>query len=226
MRVSREVIGVLAVLGLALAGHLEFWQQNAALRAETEIIPVPPSPRAVSAMAFGDRQGLYRVLGHELQDFGDTGGRVTPLLNYDYDRVLTWLRVLDGLDERSDYTMSLAGYLFGQISDPRRAGMMADYIRQRALQDPVRNWRWMAYAVFVARHRAKDMPMALSIARDLAAIRDPSLPVWTRQMPAFVLASVGDNEAASDLMGAILGSATDISPEERNFMNAFIAAHK
>jgi len=226
MRVSREVIGVLAVLGLALAGHLAFWQKTAELRADTEIIPVPPSRLAVAAMAFGDREGLYRVLAHELQDFGDTGGRVTPLLNYDYDRVQTWLRVLDGLDERSDYTLALAGYLFGQIPDPQRAGMMAAYIARRAMADPVRNWHWLAYAVFIARHRAKDTPMALGIARELASIRDPSLPVWTRQMPAFVLAGVGDNEAARDLMGAILGSAQDISPEERNFMNDFIAAHK
>jgi hypothetical protein len=226
MRMSREVIGVLAVLGLALVGQLVFWQQTAALRPDYEIIPVPPSPLAVSAMAFGDRQGLYRLLAHELQDFGDTGGRVTPLLNYDYDRVLTWLRVLDGLDDRSDYSLALASYLFGQISDPRRASMMAGYVRDRAMLDPVRNWRWLAQAVYIARHHAHDMRMALVIARDLAAVPDPSLPMWTRQMPAFVLAGVGDTEAARDLMGAILGSSSNISPEERNFMRGFIASHK
>ena len=55
----------------------------------------------------------------------------------------------------------------------------------------------------------------------LAALDAPGLPIWTRQMPAFVLAKVGAKEAARDLMEAILED-PNVPPEEQEFMRAFI----
>ena len=49
----------------------------------------------------------------------------------------------------------------------------------------------------------------------------PGLPIWTRQMPAFVLAKVGAKEAARDLMEAILED-PNVPPEEQQFMREFI----
>ncbi|OIQ89137.1 hypothetical protein GALL_289580 [mine drainage metagenome] len=228
MRMGRATGGgtiTLAVLLLAVAGQLAFQYAHRHLREAYVVLPAPPSALSLSASAFGDRQALFRLLGFEVQNFGDTGGHFTPLRDYDYGRLVQWLKLLDGLDSRSDYTLALAGLLFGQAPEPHRDAIIAAYMRDRAMQDPVKNWRWLAYAVFIARHRAKDIPLALSIAGDLTGLRSAAVPVWARQLQAFTLASAGDDEAARDLMGAILASEVGASPEERQFMKSFIQTH-
>ena len=56
----------------------------------------------------------------------------------------------------------------------------------------------------------------------MGAINSRGRPIWARQMPAFVLADVGEREAARDLMEAIMDSQIDLEPSEIEFMRDFI----
>jgi hypothetical protein len=71
-------------------------------------------------------------------------------------------------------------------------------------------------------HRLHDLPLALAVARHLAGLPEGEVPLWVRQMPAFVLAEVGEREAARDLMATILATDTNLSPDEAGLIERSI----
>lgn len=212
---------LIAVL-VAFALQAAFWSQTRSLRAGWEGVPPAPSTEVARALALGDGQFLYRAVTFSLQNMGDEGGRVTPLKDYDYQRLGRWFALLDRLDRKSSYLPVLAGYYFSQTPKTDDVRVVVGYLASIAARDPERNWRWLAHAVYLARHRVDDMKLALDLAFRLAALDVPGLPIWTKQMPAFVLAEVGDKEAARDVMEVILETDPNLTPEETNFMRHFI----
>ncbi len=211
------LIAVLVALSLQVA----FWSQTRNLRAGWEGVPPVPSSQVALALALGDQQFLYRAAAFALQNMGDEGGRVTPLKNYDYQRLGRWFRLLDGFDAESEYLPVLVGYYFSQTPNTEDVRVVISYLAHIAMRDPERNWRWLMHAVYLARHRVKDMRLALDLAYRAAALDAPGVPVWTKQMPAFVLTEIGEKDAARDLMEAILED-PNIPPEEANFMRDYI----
>ena len=205
-----RALALLVVLA-SLGGHLIFSSHLADLRASQTLLPSPPPLALLEAESFGDRQTAFRLLALQVQNFGDGDGHFTALQDYDYRRLLDWLALLDRLDPRSQTTMALAGTLYGQSGDPAQTGLMADYLYHRAMSDPVRNWHWLALAVHLARFRAHDPVLAMKIAVDLAAVRGPGVPDWVRDMPRFVLSRMSDQDAARQMVEAILASRPDLS---------------
>ncbi len=199
-----------------------YWSQTRELRAGWEGVPPAPSAQVAHALALGDGQFLYRATAFALQNMGDEGGRVTPLKDYDYQRLGQWFALLDRFDPRAEYLPVLVGYYFSQSQKPEHVRIVIAYLTRIATRDPEHNWRWLAHAVYLARHRVGDMNLALDLAYRLAALDAPGLPIWTRQMPAFVLAEVGDKEAARDLMEVIMESDPNLAPGEIDFMRDFI----
>ena len=122
----------------------------------------------------------------------------------------------------SEFLPVLVGYYYSQSQNPNDVRVVISFLAHIAIRDPERNWRWMAHAIYLARHRVKDMNLALSLAYRMAAIKGAGIPVWAQQMPAFVLADVGEKEAARDLMEAIMDSEKNLDPAERDFMRNFI----
>jgi hypothetical protein len=214
----------LATLSLILAASLQvafsLWASQ--IRIEEAIVPEPPPRSQLQAFAFGDGQLLYRALGLEMQNFGDTGGRFTPMGDYDYALLKTWFERLDELDPRSDYVAAIASDYYAVSAKPADIRLVVDFLLTHARRDPATKWRWMARAAYLARHKLGDRRYALDIARELAALSDPGLPVWVRAMPAYVLAEIGEREAASDLLNAILASDPKITPEEARGMRRHI----
>lgn len=187
--------------------------------------PVPgvaPTPAAAQAVALGDPQFLYRVFALRLLTAGDWDGRVVPLKDMDYDAVVAWLRATEALDPVSDLVPALAMHYFGQSQNPAQVAQVVGFLRGHGMHDPDRKWRWLAHAVFLARHRADDLPLALDLATELAALPAPEMPVWARQMPAFVLDAMGEKEAADLVMRAILATEPDLSPAEAAYMMRFL----
>lgn len=212
----------LAAVVAALCLQALFWSQTRDLRAGLEEVPPAPSPAVANALALGDHQFLYRTTTFALQNLGDEGGRVTPLKDYDYQRLGRWFSLLDQFDPRSNYLPVLVGHYFSQSPEPDHVRVVIAYLSRIALREPAQNWRWLAHAVYLARHKVKDLGLALNLAYRLAALEAPGMPIWTRQMPAFVLAEVGDKEAARDLMEAILESDPNLAAGEIDFMREFI----
>ena len=214
--------GALAAVLIALGLQGAFWWQTRELQAGWEGVPPAPSHQVAKALAMGDGQFLYRAATFVLQNMGDEGGRVTPLKDYDYQRLGQWFSLLDRFDPQSEFLPVLVGYYFSQSQNPDDVRIVISFLAHIAIRDPERNWRWLAHAIYLARHRVKDMNLALSLAYRMAAIKSPGIPIWARQMPAFVLADVGEKEAARDLMEAIMDSQIDLEPSEIEFMRDFI----
>lgn len=188
-----------------------------------EAVPgVAPTPTAARALAFGDDQFLYRVMALRLTTAGDWDGRVVPLRDMNYPNIIAWLRAAEALDPVSNLVPALAVHYFGQSQDPAQVAQVVGFLRGHGIHDPDRKWRWLAHAVYLARHRADDLPLALDLARELAALPAAAMPVWARQMPAFVLDAMGEREAADLVMGAILATEPDLSPAETAFMLRYL----
>ena len=213
--------GALLLL-VALAGHAALALHHRGLQAGWPGVPSAPPAMLAPLLTLGDAQLFYRSAGFGLQNLGDGGGRTTPLRNYDYGRLEAWLQLLDRLDPQADYVPTLAGLYFGQTPEPADLRRIVHYLTALGARDPARHWRWLAHAVYLARHRLHDRPLALAIARHLAGLAGAAAPLWVRQMPAFALAEVGEREAARDLLETILATEPDLAAGEVALMRDLI----
>ena len=177
---------------------------------------MPDAPPAALAplLALGDAQLFYRAASFSLQNMGDGGGRTTPLRAYDYARLEAWLGLLDGLDPDAGYLPTLAGLYFGQTPEPTALRRIVRYLTALGARDPARHWRWLAHAVY-PRPPSPARPTAGARGRaPSAGLAGAGVPLWVRQMPAFALAEVGEDEAAHDLLRTILASDPNLPPRE------------
>lgn len=213
--------GLLLLLG-ALLAHGALAAHHRGVQAGWPGVPDAPPAELAPLLTLGDRQLLYRTAAFGLQNMGDGGGRTTPLRQYDYARLEAWLGLLDGLDPQAAYVPTLAGLYFGQTPEPDDLRRIVRYLTALGARDPVHHWRWLAHAVYLARHRLHDLPLALEVARHLAGLAGAEAPLWVRQMPAFALAEVGEREAARDLLETILASDPDLGPREVALMREVI----
>ena len=212
-------------LGLVLAAvlaHGAFAFEHRGVQAGWPGVPGPPPAAAAPLLTLGDEQLFYRAGAFGLQNMGDGGGRIVALADYDYHRLDAWFRLLDGFDPKAHYVPTLAGWYFGQTSEPADLRQIVAYLTTVGARDPARNWPWLAQAVYLARHRLHDLPLALEIARHLAGLAGTAAPLWVQQMPAFVLAQVGEREAARDLLRTILATDRDLPADERAFMHRLL----
>ncbi len=211
-----------AALFIALAGQLLFWPQAQGLRPPRSGLGMAPPPAVARVISFGDDQLFYRAAGLTLQNAGDWAGTLTPLAAYDYTRLIGWLELAAQMDRRSQYAPMLAGFYFGQSKNPEQVRLIIGHLRRLAAQNPQRHWRWLAHGVYLARYKVKDAALALELARQLAALPATNKPVWTRELPAFVLAEAGERQAARDILEAILASTPDLHPSEQTFIRNYI----
>lgn len=219
---SRRRWGLWGVFAVLLAAQVGLWSATRDLRPAGTVLPPPPSPLMRTAWALGDEEFLFRVLAVRLFAAGDLGGRMTPLAEMDYEHVAGWLHALAGLSPRSDVAPALAALYFGLTPKTEDLRPVIGVLRDVYRRAPRDNWRWMAHAVYLARHRLGDLDLALDLATELSLLPPGAAPLWTRQMPAFVLDAMGEDTAAALVMGAILDSTPDLPPAEVRFMRRFI----
>lgn len=203
--------------------HIASWYSVRDVKARWNNVPPVPSRAGAGLGSLGDLQLAYRAYGLMLQNLGSTGGRTEPLKNYDYERLKDWFLLTWLLDNRSNYVPYLAAYYFGAVPVPQKLSPLVEYLEVVGLEPRDEKWRWMAQAVYLARYEMKDMDRALSLANKLAANPDPTMPIWARQMPAFVQSARGDKQAAYEIMLNILKTEGDKMPiQEVNFMIDYI----
>lgn len=211
-------------LGAALLLNATLWAGSNNLFVRWEGVPPVPGKTGAVIMGLGDAEMSYRFGAITLQSLGDGGGRVTPLKDYDYAKLGQWFWLLDGLDPASNHVPMLAAFYFGGTPVPKDVGIIVDYLGKVGDSPLGNKWRWLAHAVFLARHRMNDIDLALDLAYKLSKI-DPVgdvMPAWAKQMPAFVLAHKGDKEAARQIMENLLLSSQYFHPNEVNFMKDYL----
>ncbi len=211
------------LLGASALAQFAFGFTHRGLKAEEAVLPPAPTEYALAATAFGDPQFLYRRLVFDLQNFGDTGGRITRMTDYPVEGVLSWLRALDALDANAGHHLLLATRYFAQTKDPAALETLVRYVGARADENPERHSVWLLDAVYLAEVRLKNPALASQLA-DIIDTRDPkTVPLVVRQMPAFVHEKLGDYAGAGAAMARILASrGTDVPADERAFMVAYV----
>jgi len=176
------------------------------LRPVIDEFPPPPGPAGFTATAFGDSEFLFRVQTLWLQNFGDGGGRVKPLRDFDYARVVGWLRAVDDLDRRSDSIYVLGAQFFGALTDPASARtkvkLVADFFEQAGMADPDRRWPWMVWSAATSQRLVKDPDLARRTAADLLSLRaDSAVPPWLPLM-AIPLYKIAGDQGEADRLAA------------------------
>lgn len=182
-------------------------------------LEAPPAISALRLAALGEPVGLAQMLTLHLQAFDTQAGISVPFRKLDYHNMVLWLDRLLELDAASGYPLLLASQVYSQVPDSVKQRAMLDFVHRKFLEDPVRRWRWLAHAAVVARHRLNDPQLALSYARAIAEqANEPSVPSWAKQMHIFLLADLGEHEAAKILLGGLLASGAVTDPHEQRFL--------
>ena len=208
---------------LAVLSNVLFWFYSRDVRSQWLNIPPVPSTFSALSTTLGDQQFASRVISMMIQNFGSTGGRVTPIKNYDFEKLGDWMMLHYRLDPKSSITPFMAAYYFGASQDPTKIRPIIEYLRVAGNSAEGERWRWLAQAVYLARFKLKDLDLSLEMAYDLAAIPKDDYPVWAKQMPANILNQQGEKEAALQMMLSILNDKADkLHPNEVNGMVAYI----
>lgn len=215
---------LLVAVAISASVHGSFAWVNRDRKPDLSIIDPPPGALEREAMAFGDHQFLYRAQVLELQNAGDTGGRSTPLNEYNYDYVVGWLRNLGALDPCAIHHDLLATRLYAWGREPAVLRKLVDFIVSDVANCPQRKWYWQTQAIAMANHRLNDQTYGLALARQLAAYDLPDMPFWIFLYPAVLLADMGQSEEALREMEEVRQTRGGMmTAEDKNYLDRFEA---
>lgn len=204
---------------LAFLAQIAWHTSQPRVQAEAVDLPAPQSISIWRAASFGDPIALSKTLMLWLQAFDNQPGISIPFRRLDYVRVEQWLDAALALDPRGQYPLLAAARLYAEVSDETRQRRMLDFIHRKFLEDPDRRWPWMAHAALIAKHRLKDLPLALKFGQVLADKSSISaVPPWARQMHIFLLEDMGELESARVLIGGLLESGVITDEHEMHFL--------
>ena len=224
MRSERPVgqipMWVVALLAGSLAMQVLLRVESRPAAPSAEDLPAAPRPALLRVAALGEPAALARLGMLYLQAFDYHGGNSLPYSKLDYVRLVDWLSALQRLDEKSEYPLFIASRVYAEVPDSVRQRQMLEFIYASFLVDPGRRWKWAAHAALLAKHRLKDLPLALKYARaiDRFAGSAPNVPMWARQMEIFILEDMNELDAARILLGGLLESGQIDDPGERLFL--------
>jgi hypothetical protein len=209
-------------LSLVALAHAFFALHYRDLRPDLTILTQPPSPRATEAMAFGDSQFLYRVWALNLQNAGDTGGRATPMRDYNYDYVLGWLDTLRALDPRAEFHTFIATHYFSQTPEKGDVRKIVDFIVSEAENSPQTKWPWLLEAAVIAQGKLSDLPLAVSIAKKLTSYDFADMPNWVLMFPAALLEQLNrPGDARAEIEGVVARRGGTFSEEDKLWVANF-----
>jgi hypothetical protein len=185
--------------------------------ARADALEAPAPAATLKAMALGEPIALAQLLTLYLQAFDNQPGISIPFLELDYARVRAWLATILELDPLEQYPLMMAAHLYGQVPDSAKQREMCEFVRRQFSADPNRRWRWLAHCAIMAKHRLRDMRLALSYAEAITReARHAS--GWARQMQVFILEDLGEREAATVLLGGLLAGGEVTEPTEIHFL--------
>nr|VFK59254.1 MAG: hypothetical protein BECKTUN1418D_GA0071000_10985 [Candidatus Kentron sp. TUN] len=187
--------------------------------AHAELLPVPPSTTVLRLANLGDPLVTAKLLMLWLQAFDNQPGIKVPFQFLDYRKLRHWLaRILD-LDPRGQYPLLVASRLYAQVPIENKQRIMLEFVHEQFLKDPNRRWPWIAHGVILAKHRLKDLPLALKYARAITDHATGShIPYWVRDMSIIILEEMGRLADAHRLIDRLLGNKTITDPREIGFL--------
>lgn len=210
------------MLAFALVAQIAVHRAQPRAQAQAAALPAPLPIAAVKLLALGDAALAARVSSLYLQTFDAQPGVVVRYRDLDYARVAAWLEATLALDPRSQLPLLSAARVYADMpnasADARQAAQqrqMLDFIAREFEKDPNARWEWLAHAAYLAKHRLKDLPLALSYAKRLRErVTDPKVPGWVRDMEIFILEDMSELEQARVMLGGLLSSGRITDPQE------------
>jgi hypothetical protein len=212
--VPRWIIGLFAI-ALALHGTMRFLEARPVAVAAALDAPLPQD--ALRVLSLGEPQVMSQFMTLYLQAFDNQPGVSIPFAALDYVRVTDWLKSALTLDPAAQYPLMMASQLYGQVNDAARQRSMCEFVRREFMERPNTRWRWLAHCAIMARHRLRDLPLALRYADDIARYAGQASG-WARQMRIFLLADMGEVERATVLLGGLLAGNEVRDPAELRFL--------
>ncbi len=215
---------VIAVLALALMAQLLWAGARRAPQITITPLAPPPSAAVLRVASLNEPALAARLMMLWLQAYDYQPGVSLPFRSLDYGAIEAWLARMLELDPDFQYPLLAAARLYGDVNDAPRQRLMLKFIARSFGADPVRRWPWMAHAVFIAKHRLHDLPLALELAKALARDDDHgAIPHWAKQMNIFVLEDMGELESAKVLIGGLLASGKITDSHEQHFLSERLA---
>ena len=210
---------VLALLGLGLAAQIALKSVAPRPSASAEDLPRAPAIATLRLASFGDPIALAKILMLYLQAFDYQSGSRVPYRDLDYGRLEGWLsRILD-LDPLGQYPLLAASRLYAEVPVEAKQRSMLEFVYRQFLLDPNRRWPWLAHATVIAKHQLHDLPLALRYARTIQRhVTAAEVPVWAKQMDAFILEDMDELEAARQVIGGYVQSGAVKDPAELRFL--------
>jgi len=212
--------GTLALLALGLALQIGAKAISPPPQANAEDLPPAPSMAALRLASFGDPVALAKTLMLYLQAFDYQSGSKVPYRDLDYGRLEAWLARILELDPQSQYPLLAASRLYAEVPVEAKQRSMLEFVYRQFLLDPNRRWPWLAHATAIAKHRLKDLPLALRYAQAIQryAVAD-SVPLWAKQMEIFILEDMNELETARMIVGGYILSGSVKDPAELKFLD-------
>ena len=210
---------VLLGLAIVLALQITVKMLSPASRTEASDLTLLPSTPILRLAASGDPTPLAKLLMLYLQAFDLHAGNQLSYQALDYDRLIDWLGKILELDPRGQYPLHAASRIYAEVPNHAKQRKMLDFVYRQFFADPDHRWPWLAHAAAVAKHQLRDLPLARQYA---AAIQQhatgPGIPMWAKQMEAFILEDMDELEMARVMIGGFVSSGQVSDPGELRFL--------
>ena len=210
---------VLALLAAGLTLQLGLHATLPAPQAKAPDLLPAPSATLLRLASLGEPIALAKILMLQLQAFDYQSGSKVPYKDLDYTRLEAWLARILELDPAGQYPLLAAARVYAEVPRVAKQRSMMDFVYRQYLLDPNRRWPWLAHAAFLAKHRLKDMPLALKYAAALQQYTtSKDVPVWVTTMEAFMREDMNELETAKIMIGGLLASGRITDRGEANFL--------
>lgn len=189
------------------------------LEVKREALHSPPQYEFIKLISLDDTVSAAKLTMLWLQAFDNQPGISIPLKELNYDKVIEWLDLILELDNRIQYPLLAAIRFYALVPDEKKKRKMIQYVSEKFIEAPNKRWPVMAHAAYIAKHRIKDMQLALECAQLLRQYaKGDNVPYWAKQMEIFVLEDMGELESAMVLIGGLLESGELKDPHQRKFL--------
>ncbi|MDM8568836.1 hypothetical protein QUF50_04880 [Thiotrichales bacterium HSG1] len=215
---------IIMLLLLSLGGQIILHNKLPPPNIKIEKLTTPPQAELLNILTLGDPIVGAKILMLWLQAFDVQTGQFLPYQQLDYNKLQQWLEQILLLDPNSQYPLLAASHLYSTVSDQKKQRLMLEFIYRQFFIDPKKRWTWLAHVTVMAKHRLKDLPLALKYAQAISAHATPNMPRWAKEMQIFILEDMGELEQARLMVGGMLASGQLTDPKEIEFLNKKLLA--
>lgn len=210
---------VVVILATALTLHFGIRLNSQPGSSLGRDLPPAPSGTMLKLASLGDPSPVSRMLMLYVQSFDMRADNRIRYQAMNYATLEDWLSRILELDAHTQYPLLLASRVYAEVPDPSRQRSMLEFIYQKFLADPDRRWAALAHATFIAKHKLKDLPLARRYAAAIQShVHGDNVPLWAKQMEAFILEDMNELEAAKIMIGGFIASGAVKDPDELQFL--------